>query len=1059
MSARSWFFSCPVRMAIVFATFFPFANNLSAKTSPATFPVTSVEQVPITSSFVEADMNGDGLPDLVYLQGNGPEGAPTYPSVAVLLNNGSGYASQPIVSAPLACFAGTPIAADVNGDSKQDAILSCDGFLVVMLGNGDGSFQAPSTSAAPGMFSLLAVDLNGDGYPDIVGADDTTINGVPQPAQISVLLNKGASSPGSFGSATTVSGGGSSILSGDFNGDGKQDVLIGSTGGGATQTAIEVYFGNGNGTLQTPVAAGSGSIYTFTTGDWNGDGVTDIAYVATTATNAAAKLFIAPGSTSGKFTASGSYSVPTELTYSQLIAFKHPRATGYTSELALVGDFTTLFFANAGGNFVEGPAYSLSTINGTAIEQLNSDNSTALQYFSGGYLLSAPVSDGGLQALPADAIDHFGSVAAYPLGFPTAYALGDLNSDGLPDIVSITSTGELAASLSRGNGAFTTVSQVTTQANGLLVGDFNEDGRQDVLGYISGVSPGELSHGAQQLPQTLFYQGSGDGTLPSTPVATTLPLTQISVAASGDFNGDHITDLIVVALGTANSQQSSGIFFVAGNGDGTFATPALLDQAPSANEQTLLVADLNNDGKLDFVVGNASFVGNGDGTFQAAPLGLASNQTPAALGDVNGDGVADMVTNTGAILAGKGDGTFQTSSLYNITIPEGFSIYAVSIGDVTGDGNADVVAQLTESTSSNLSWLYVLQGDGKGGFTLDPQTYYAGITSNSSLGVTAPGLLTRLNSTAPPLASDTTLDFLSVPGPYFFTPLLNAHNAAPAGPITLPSSTTLSASATSTTTGTSVTLTANVSGYQPTGQVTFNAGSASLGTATLNNGLAALPVSFSAAGSYAITATYSGDTNNSVSTSSAVTVTVAAPVAPDFQVSANPSSATVTRGQSATTTFTVTPNSTYTGTVNLACGTLPSGVTCSFSPTTVSTANGAATSMLTITTTAPATAALADPVNNLAKAAWAGIFCLALLPFGKTSRRWKSARASFFCLCLATALVALSACGGSSSSSNGGGSTPANTGTPTGKQTITVQVSDSSNTALSHSVPFTLTVQ
>ncbi|WP_446742317.1 FG-GAP-like repeat-containing protein [Silvibacterium acidisoli] len=1015
--------------------------------------------MPLISSFVEADMNGDGLPDLVYLQGNGPEGAPTYPSVAVLINNGSGYVSQPVVSAPLACFAGTPIAADVNGDNKQDAILSCNGFLVVMLGNGDGTFQAPSTTAAPGLSALLAVDLNGDGYPDIIGVDSST-SGPPQPAQLSILLNKGVASPGNFGSATSISGGGSTILSGDFNGDGKQDVLIGAPGGGAAQNPIDIYFGNGDGTLQAPVSVGSGSIYTFTTGDWNGDGVTDIAYVATPTTNAAAKLIIASGSTSGQFTTSSSFSVPTELTYSQLLALKHPNATGYNAELALVGDFTTLFFGDASGNFVQGPGYSLSTINGTAIEQVNSDNSTALQYFSGGYLLSAPVKDSGLQALPADAIDHFGTVSAYSLGFPSTYALGDLNGDGLPDLVSISSTGELAASLSRGNGGFTTFSPVTTQANGLLIGDFNGDGKQDVLGYISGVSPSSLSHGAQQLPQTLFYQGSGIGTLPATPVTTTLPLTQISVAASGDFNGDHIADLIIVALGTPNAQQSSGIFFLAGKGDGTFATPILLDQAPDFGEANLLVADINNDGKLDFVFENASFVGNGDGTFKATPLGLASNQTPATLGDVNGDGFADMVTSTGAILAGKGDGTFQTSSLYSITIPEGFSIYAASIGDVTGDGNADVVAQLTESTSSNISWLSVLQGDGKGGFVLDPQTYYAGITSNSNSGVTTQGLLTRLNSTAPPLTSDTTLDFLSVPGPYIITPLLNAHNAAPTSPVTLPSAISLSASSTSVTTGTQITLTANVSGYQPGGQVTFNSGSTSLGTASLTDGVATLPVSFSSAASYAITATYSGDTNNSPSTSNTVTLAVTAPVAPDFQVTANPTTATVTRGQSATTTLTVTPDSTYAGSVTLTCGTLPSGVTCSFAPATVSTASGAATSVLTITTTAPSTAALVDPINNLAKAAWAGIFCLALLPFGRTSRRWKSARASFFCLCLATALFALSACGGgSSSSSNTGGSTPTNPGTPTGQQTVTVQVSDSSNSSLSHSVPFTLTVQ
>ena len=96
----------------------------------------------------------------------------------------------------------------------------------------------------------------------------------------------------------------------------------------------------------------------------------------------------------------------------------------------------------------------------------------------------------------------------------------------------------------------------------------------------------------------------------------------------------------------------------------------------------------------------------------------------------------------------------------------------------------------------------------------------------------------------------------------------------------------------------------------------------------MTNGVATLQTSFAAAGSYPVTAAYAGDQNNAASTSSAVTIAIAAP---DFTIAATPTSASVTPGQTATFTFKVTPVAGYAGTVKFSCGTLPSLVTCSFS--------------------------------------------------------------------------------------------------------------------------------
>lgn len=86
--------------------------------------------------------------------------------------------------------------------------------------------------------------------------------------------------------------------------------------------------------------------------------------------------------------------------------------------------------------------------------------------------------------------------------------------------------------------------------------------------------------------------------------------------------------------------------------------------------------------------------------------------------------------------------------------------------------------------------------------------------------------------------------------------------------------------------------------------VIFSAGGATLGTAAIGGGVATLQTSFASAGSYSVVASYSGDNQNAASVSSEVTVTL---TAPDFSIIASPISASITDGQTATTTLTITP--------------------------------------------------------------------------------------------------------------------------------------------------------
>jgi hypothetical protein len=271
------------------------------------------------------------------------------------------------------------------------------------------------------------------------------------------------------------------------------------------------------------------------------------------------------------------------------------------------------------------------------------------------------------------------------------------------------------------------------------------------------------------------------------------------------------------------------------------------------------------------------------------------------------------------------------------------------------------------------------------------------------------------------------------------------------------SSTTLQATPSAGNVNGQITLKASVSGDSPSGSVSFSAGSTSLGTVTLTNGVATLQTSFGAAGSYATTATYQGDQNNAASTSSAVTIVIAAP---DFTVTATPPSGTITPGQTATFTFTVTPVGGYAGTVKFACGPLPAEAACSFSPASVAPSGGSpVSSTLTVTTAAAMAMLNPDRRSGPSLPPWipagglaiAGVMGFAFAP--RTIGRWnRQLRLLSWGLLLASISLSVLGCGGGNSSP----STPATT--PAGSYSISVNATDSAGGA-QHAVSIALTVQ
>lgn len=266
--------------------------------------------------------------------------------------------------------------------------------------------------------------------------------------------------------------------------------------------------------------------------------------------------------------------------------------------------------------------------------------------------------------------------------------------------------------------------------------------------------------------------------------------------------------------------------------------------------------------------------------------------------------------------------------------------------------------------------------------------------------------------------------------------------------------TTLTSSNANPGTGASVTFTATVTPAvmtdgTPSGTVTFLNGTATLGTGTLTNGVATYTTTSLPAGTQAITASYAASGIFAGSISSAVTETV---VMPTFTPSATPASLTISAGSSGTTALSASTTGGYTGTLTLACGTLPAHLSCSFStPTLALTGSNTPSSTLTIATNA-SSAALDMPGRPGTRREPPVLFAIllgpGLLSLGLLLRRRRSVqdlRLGMLLLAVVTAVAAtgLSGCGSSSNNAARGTYSVPVTFTPSSgsAQTITLSVS------------------
>jgi len=652
---------------------------LRAQTPAQLFPGSQSSAGLGARGFASGDLNGDGKVDVV--TANFVAGG-----IQVLLGDGTGGFG------PAAFFAMNPGArtvalADLNGDGLLDVgtANTAANTFTRRLGNGAGGFGAPLTlpmGNAP--TGIGFADLDGDADLDVVTANFGSVD-------LTVRLNNGAGMFGAMNAFPIATAPGALALA-DVNGDGNVDALTANPVAGE----VNVRFGNGAGLLVAPAVFGTGAgPRDLVIVDLDVDGNLDVV----TANDGGGNDFSwLQGNGAGMFAAAVAINAGTLVRSVVVEDLDGDGDLDIAGASSPTGSAVVLLGNGAGAFPITAriPAGSSPFL----LRSLDLDNDGLLDLVATD---EAPTGQVTAMRNTGAGWPKSASMLGAPVGVAAA-ALGDLDADGNPDLVSLGSTnGAFQVRLGDGAGGFgpQTTFPMGNGSASLLVLDFDRDGDLDVA---------TADEGSMQVS---FRQGDGAGGFGAQlPVALTVAFPH--AMAAGDLDGDGYVD-VVVAHQDALEQVTTLENDTAGSS--TFLPSVVWMFAGDVRD--LAVTDVLKDGSMDIVLLDATsgdlsyFSSPGLGPIFVPPTVLAGGTSPVALAadDVDHDGDVDFVT-AGAsslnVLLGDGAGAWVAAP--SVALPSQPSHLLVS--DVTGDGNADAIVALPA-----VGGLAVVAGDGLGGFS------------------------------------------------------------------------------------------------------------------------------------------------------------------------------------------------------------------------------------------------------------------------------------------------------------------------------------------------------
>jgi hypothetical protein len=745
-----------------------------------------------------------------------------------------------------------------------------------------GQNYAPAVNyiAQSGPDAITSGDFNKDGNLDVVVANGGS-------SSLSLFLGKG---DGTFGTATTIPVGPSpnseptSVTAADYNGDGTLDIAVSF----ALSSSIQVLFGNGDGTFQSPIAVAIPGLGQFpvisqvTAVDLNSDLKPDLL----AATSNGVQILLNEGA--GSFVLAAP-AFAGRITQNFVVAdfnddHRLDIAANDISGPAMLPGTLLLSFGNGDGTFQSPVLLALSTHTptGIAAADLDGDGLVDLVVSDFGvppsvnlvtpgaiYILLQQRDGSFLQSTTLNVVPHPGPVL-----------VADLNGDGHPDIAALYGApSEVMVYLGQGGASFSSPNQFPVLAlpNGFVTGSFANSNAADIVTADLGANA--ISVLVNQGGDSLDLASSMNPSLISQPVTLTATV-RPKFSGSGPPSGSVIFSDGNTTLGTF-SVNSSG-------------SASLTTNFSSAGRHSLLAVFSGNGGlvtasaRLNQVVDQATpsvtITSSVSPSFAGHPVAFSITVSAGGAGPVP-TGNVDVTSDGSVVFSGTLDGTGKVS-FTTTALPAGADVVTAHYA---GDSNYPSVVSSpfnqTVSQNTDTTTLTVAPNPSVFGQSVNftatvtstlagsPQPTGAVRFSDAGNFVVAGDVdnLGRATVAVNSQAAGTHNIVASYSGDANFAPSISAASALAVNKA--PTTIALVALPSASVVGQSVTVTATVTASTaiatPTGAVSFSDGANLIGTATLDQGKATVRVPFLTPGTHLIAARYAGDVDFAPSMSNA----------------------------------------------------------------------------------------------------------------------------------------------------------------------------------------------